>query len=638
MEDPPSVVLNDVLRLSLTLPSRFSISAADEDPHRSKLIEGILFSRSFIVTYQFVLVGVLLLFTVWHWSEKLVRARRRRSRAANRWLGKTKVDEVDETDNKDIAKVDEAEHRSASSSSSSSTLEGTATPPDDRKRAIAQDENTPLLSTRRERSYGFISRSVALSRSSLMFQPPNIPLFNKTLPSNATTLLVLAFLGLNAFYVFYRVPLSISTMFVFADRTALVFVANLPFLYLLAAKNQPIKLLTGYSYENLNIFHRRIGELLCLLALVHSAGMVVVWYTILRPAGFDFVRFLLEKIILLGLGALVAYELLYFTSLSSFRQRWYELFLGLHVVLQAAALILVWFHHSGSRPYVGAALGIFLLDRLLFRVFVKTRSVRADLTVMEDGDTVMVSAGWPVRPRWMHVFGMDMKYGWKPTEHIFLTVPSLASKHVVQAHPFTIASSAPEGEQQHAWFNLIIRAHDGFSRDLLRYAHSHPSAVVRLDGPYGSLHALEMMQDSDTAVLVVGGSGIAVAYPIIWSLLYAKKLDPEANSGHRQRVCLIWVIHEASHVSWIGQERLDELKEKGLHVVIPSPTMKAGRPDVAALVRDSIDEITNEYDDEGKIGVVVSGPDSMNRIVRNTCASLVRQGRDVSVQIEKYGW
>jgi hypothetical protein len=45
---------------------------------------------------------------------------------------------------------------------------------------------------------------------------------------------------------------------VFADRCGLVF-ANLPLLYLLAAKTQLHRLLTGYSYESLNIVHRRLG-------------------------------------------------------------------------------------------------------------------------------------------------------------------------------------------------------------------------------------------------------------------------------------------------------------------------------------------------------------------------------------------
>jgi hypothetical protein len=39
-----------------------------------------------------------------------------------------------------------------------------------------------------------------------------------------------------------------------------------------------------------------------------------------------------------------------------------------------------------------------------------------------------------------------------------------------------------------------------------------------------------------------------------------------------------------------------------------------------------------------RIGVVGSGPDSMGRTVRNTCAEMLRDGWNVGVLIEKFGW
>ena len=49
-----------------------------KDPRFRKLVEAILFSRRFLNTYNLVLLGVLLVFTVWHWSEKIVLHRRKR--------------------------------------------------------------------------------------------------------------------------------------------------------------------------------------------------------------------------------------------------------------------------------------------------------------------------------------------------------------------------------------------------------------------------------------------------------------------------------------------------------------------------------------------------------------------------------
>ncbi|KAI4179261.1 MAG: hypothetical protein L6R41_007946 [Letrouitia leprolyta] len=434
-------------------------------------------------------------------------------------------------------------------------------------------------------------------------------------------------------------------LFVFADRTSLVFVANLPLLYLFAAKNQPIKILTGYSYETLNIFHRRLGEAMCLLALLHSVGMVGVWYTILRPTGFGLARFLLSKIILLGTGAFVAYELLYFSSLRSFRQRWYELFLALHVSLQVIALVLVWFHHHNSRPYVGAALAIFLIDRLIYRVALKVHSSRALLQVCEDEQTVVVRATIPLARTWRswsYLAGSRITNGWKATEHVFLTVPAISRRHFVQAHPFTISSRAPDKYDTATQLKLIIRAQKGFSGDLLRYAKSCSTANVRIDGPYGSQSALHLLRQCDLSVIVAGGSGIAVALPLVWALHYhCSCVDLEHSAGKKlpSRTVLIWVTRHENHTAWVDPAELQFLQENRLEVIIPPPTVKNGHPDIPSILQSWICSHDIALDDsKTKIGVVCSGPDGMNRMIRNTCSSLLTQGYNVDVEVEKFGW
>jgi len=470
-----------------------------------------------------------------------------------------------------------------------------------------------------------------------MYQPSNIPYIHKVLPSNATTVGVLLLLGINLFFLLYKAELSIATAFVFADRAGLLFVANLPLLYLLAAKNQPIKILTNASYESLNIFHRRLGEWMCLLAVLHAGSMVLVWYITLSSR-LSFSRFLALPIIWLGLLAFISYETLYLSSLGSFRQRWYELFLGLHIVLQTAALAFLWFHHHNSQPYVLAALFIFAIDRFVFRLMLKSRTLKADLSILEDGETVMLSSNWQLtNSSWWRSWGI--KNGWKPTEHVFLTVPALSHKHFVQAHPFTIASAAPTSADSHAWLNFLIRAQDGFSRDLLRYAKFHSSVNIHVDGPYGSSHALEMLNDNDVAVVVAGGSGIAVAFPLVWSLFNAstQAFEPESNIYAKPRVSLIWVVHDQEHIDWIPQDRLDELRGLGCKVMVPPPTQKAGRPDLPDLLETAVNVWNDEVQDP-TVGVVVAGPDTMNRTCRNTCASLVSRGARLEVSVEKFGW
>lgn len=339
--------------------------------------------------------------------------------------------------------------------------------------------------------------------------------------------------------------------------------------------------------------------------------------------------------------AFIAYELIYFTSLASFRQRWYELFLGLHVFLQAAALALLWFHHSASRVYVGIALVIFLVDRLFYRLFLKTSTFTATTCILPDSQTLRLSI--PVilkQPHLAGAFGRCVAHGWRPTDHVFVTVPSLAHKHILQAHPFTIASAAPSASDTETNLTLLIRAQDGFSADLLRAAQTHSSLRVRIDGPYGTSHARSMLQDADLAMVVAGGSGIAVAWPLLCFLLdVSRSSDTEIASTRmlrRQKIVFVWVVHEKSHLEWAEDGGLDRLRDAGVDVVVPGATKEKGRPDLRMVVRGKVLEWADEV---GKrVGVVTSGPDGLGRGVNNACAELVGEGRSVGLVSEKFGW
>ncbi|MCJ1413124.1 hypothetical protein MMC19_007228 [Ptychographa xylographoides] len=624
-------------RLDAALEGPFS----GNNPHFRALIAGIQFSRRFIWTYQAVAVFLLICFTLSHWTTKL--SRWRRSRGGSR---RGRGLDIPDTHSDAAATTENGTCHKGVGSSSSSTLlgSGLSTP----KAIVPVDERSPLIPDAGN-TVSMVRKSWGMQtvRSWLTYQPRSIPIINKTLPSNATSLTILVLIAINLFYVLYGIPFQVLMLFVFADRVSLVFVANLPWLYLFAAKNQPIKRLTGYSYESLNIVHRRLGEIMCLLALLHSVGMLGVWYTLLSPLGISFVQFLLSKIILLGIGALFAYEALYFTSLGSFRQRWYELFLGLHIFLQVAALALLFFHHHGSRVYVFIALVIFLIDRLVYRMTIKTTSYRAHLCVHEDQKTVGVTVEIPFTKKpslFNRILGSNISTGWKSTDHVFLSIPTISRKHIVQSHPFTIASRAPAAEDEAAELSLTIRAQDGFSGDLLRYAKGHANTIVKLDGPYGSEDAVDMLQNSNACIIVAGGSGIAVTWPLVWALLDRGKeitsdLEHDSLSANQKRVLFIWVVQKAAHLSWLDKNFAEQLESQGVRVIVPSPTEESGRPDVGHMIDTWIINNDSELQHgRSRTGVVCSGPDGLGRSVRNTCAALQASGRDVSVSIEKFGW
>lgn len=627
----------------------------DEMEYLRSLLKALLDGRDIVASYNIVMLILLAGFTVLHLVEK----RRYRKRWELRMRASTTVAE----EPKDGANIPEA---TTSSSSSSSSSQGVTTPSGAVKDIVQVDlERLPLLGARRKQAKSSLwARAKRRVTSWLEYQPRPLPVVNKTLPSNSTSIFVGVWIGINIFFHLYQVRLlDLKYFFCFADRAGFVFIVNLPLLYLLAAKNQPIKLLTGRSYEALNVFHRRVGEWMCFEAVVHFVSMVIWRFAPIKPAWLDGEgdarAYFTHPLVLLGIAAFAAYELLYFTSLGSFRQRWYEIFLASHVFLQVVALAFLYLHFHTARPYVLASLAIFIVDRVVWRFGLKSTTMTADLTVLPDGETIIMSANWdkPV-PKWSWFPWprQNIKCGWKPTDHVFLTVPALGRKHALQAHPFTIASGAPPskhgagggdaGQPVHCWMNLLIRAQEGFTADLLCYAHRHHRVSVRLDGPYDSSHALEMLRASDNAVLVAGGSGIAVTFPLVWALLMGEEADEDEHNGllalrgkkRNQKVRMMWIVHSDEHRYWIPEAMLDKLVAAGLDLVVPPSTAVAGRPDVVGTIEGWIEEAGDSKSHSRETSVVVSGPDGLNRMVRNTCAEAMGRGADVQLAVEKFGW
>jgi hypothetical protein len=131
----------------------------------------------------------------------------------------------------------------------------------------------------------------------------------------------------------------------------------------------------------------------------------------------------------------------------------------------------------------------------------------------------------------------------------------------------------------------------------------------------------------DLAIVIAGGSGIAVAWPLV-NFLLQESSSPASNtetasiaSKPRQAIVLILVIHEAAHLSWIGWPALHELEGQGVQVIVPGATEELGRPDLASMITGLVAKAGYGK----RIGVVGSGPDIMGRSLRNTCAKMVRR-------------
>jgi hypothetical protein len=100
---------------------------------------------------------------------------------------------------------------------------------------------------------------------------------------------------------------------------------------------------------------------------------------------------------------------------------------------------------------------------------------------------------------------------------------------------------------------------------------------------------------------------------------------------HEGNKCaLIWIVHDTSHISWLGREKLDELRELGWYLVVPPPTRRHGRPNIRAILREQVEGFNEQND---VFSVAVSGPDGLNRALTNEWIKMIRKAINVEVAV-----
>ncbi|KKY28815.1 putative ferric reductase transmembrane component [Phaeomoniella chlamydospora] len=294
------------------------------------------------------------------------------------------------------------------------------------------------------------------------------------------------------------------------------------------------------------------------------------------------------------------------------------------------------------------------------RITITPVTVKATAKIAQDGETVLLSAKIPVRLTQIPLLGLrvNIRDGWEPAQHVFITVPSLSRTAKFQAHPYTILSMPDiqcptDGGPVYRSLELIIRARDGFTRDLLNMIKEHQkdsldSAIlanlpVRIDGPYGSTEVLEAVKTADRALFIAGGSGLAVTSPLADATSrnhcsLSQTLNQLTITIPKDRLSHYWILRSTTHTSWLPSNLSNPtlLPPTGTDS-LQGPARKEAH---SSLLDEALSwmEKYGDIDDGKRIVVVVSGPDGMIRGVRKKCAALVKRGWKLEIWVEKFGW
>ncbi|KAM5352189.1 hypothetical protein ACJ41O_004912 [Fusarium nematophilum] len=494
--------------------------------------------------------------------------------------------------------------------------------------------------------------------------------------SGGHLILIVVYLAINTIVTFTNLdnenmPLRSNL----ASRTGWMGIANLLIVIFLSLKNTPLAILTGSSYERLNILHRVAGYTTVVFVIVHSCA-----YAALFGLQGNLKR-LTERDEIFGIVATGSFLVLAFAG-AVIRTWWYELFYYLHVTFWVVGIVTTGLHQpEPSKKVLYAtcvAAGIWGLERLvrLIRLAVNSTNNAVTLMPLPSGGTRVTLAKSPL--------------GSASGKHGFLWIPAVRA---AETHPFTMVATDP--------LEFVVAAHDGFTRTLHKYAVQNPGIKLKasVEGPYG---AFPDAREYDKVILVAGGSGASFTVGATLDMLKKMRDDDD------REVVFIWMIKNQTYLTWFsghletlrGDRRISvkvyvtrasaseidadtppstsnssssstyvasdpekeplpgltiprlslDLEKEGFSSPAESPISPAdeskpemagdipimfGRPNIASLVRGAVEGVPAEK----RVLVMGCGPPSLISSVRNVAAECITgDGPSVELHCEQFGW
>uniref|UniRef100_A0A060T4X6 ferric-chelate reductase (NADPH) n=1 Tax=Blastobotrys adeninivorans TaxID=409370 RepID=A0A060T4X6_BLAAD len=409
-----------------------------------------------------------------------------------------------------------------------------------------------------------------------------------------------------------------------AVRAGMMANALTPFIYAFSGKTNVVTMLTGVSYERLQVFHQTVAWMSLFFAWVHTIPffLAFVW-----EGGSSYLHseFVSDVYYVSGTVALVMLCILTFFSVRAIRNMFYELFLHIHWPIGIAYLGVLWWHDDNaleSWGYMWASLAVFGAG-LLYRFFQKTnylqlrgtwfRTDMATLRVLDDS-AVEITVFTPTIA------------SWTPGQHVFIRFLSIQP---LGNHPFSLAS-IPEVDKESGYTKLrfVVRPYTGFTRMLYKMASTKVDASysVLLDGPYGGVD--RDVTSFDTVVLCASGSGSTAVVPF---LSYLSKIP--ASSMRVKTIRLLWVIRHVEAFDWFKKE-IDEAVERATAAGINVEARVHVTQTPAEQVDNNVSSKDNKIDDPSS--PIMSKECSSTSTLRSSCITFHHGRPDIRTLLNEW--
>ncbi|KAH9946886.1 iron reductase [Amylocystis lapponica] len=476
-------------------------------------------------------------------------------------------------------------------------------------------------------------------------------------------LLLLVYSGLMLYAGLYK-----SNPFKNPVRAGMVYGSQLPFIMVLATKNNVIGWLVGCGYEKvdlvllseaevlnvpivqLNYLHRLVGRFAILAVNVHG----IAYRVVLGTPG--------ETQYQMGFIGLIAADVLFLLSTSIVRQVCYPLFYVSHFFMGQVFVLAFVMHMPWSMPYVLAAGTFIMFDRILRMI--RSRFTTAHLRALPELGMTRIEVP-------------TINAGWRAGQHVRIKVFSFGMGWFgwAEAHPFTIASVS-KGASDEGLVLMCKKAGDWTSK-LYELAKREdkgeanglgPRVRVLIDGPYGG-PGHSIMSSFSGAMFVAGGSGITYALGAV------RELMQRASEGRtRVKVIeLVWSIPDPASLAPLLPLFTNLLKDSeesytmlrisvsytrapsspeafaAVQTLPPGLTLSAGRPKLGKILDSVVDHTSSPYgggrENLGPASGIVAGVcgplslgEELAKAVRNIPSERAKAVGGIEVHQEIFGW
>ncbi|CAI1561462.1 hypothetical protein SEUBUCD646_0L00210 [Saccharomyces eubayanus] len=279
-----------------------------------------------------------------------------------------------------------------------------------------------------------------------------------------------------------------------ADRSGIIAFTQFPLIIIFTARNSFLEFLTGLKFNSFISFHKWIGRIMVLNAMVHSLS-----YSLYALANHNYSISSKELYWKFGIASTTTLCVLLVLSLGMVRKKYYEFFLYTHILLAILFFYCCWKHvtiFNGWKEWIVISLIIWGLEKV-FRVwnilhFGFPRATLINLNTSKNPHEEMFKVIIPKH---------NCKWQSKPGQYCFLYF--LHPLVFWQCHPFTIID---EGDK----CVIVIKPKNGLTRviynQILKSLNGKLQLRVAIEGPYGPSNY--KLNRFDHLLLLSGGTGL----------------------------------------------------------------------------------------------------------------------------------